>query len=262
MDCSPNEETQPTGKNGKKLSKLAKALLKKKPLFNPDEKSFEEYFDEYYKLDCEDVVGGDIECRFKYREVVPNDFGLDVDEIFASKDTELNQWASLKKATNYRPVQEEINDVKVYKNKKDQLELKKKILLSCYNMEEEEGDEDEETLQSKEVGEKIKAEMVEEVKKAKKSKKEVEEATKTESKPSTKKLKKEVEEATKTESKLSVKSNGKDKKSKVKGHKKKNKNILESITDERLAAYGIEPKKFHKKLKYGGKETIKRKSDE
>ena len=35
--------------------------------------------------------------------------------------------------------------------------------------------------------------------------------------------------------------------------KKKNKNILESITDERLLAYGIEPKKFHKKIKYSNK---------
>jgi len=45
----------------------------------------------------------------------------------------------------------------------------------------------------------------------------------------------------------------KEEKSSKKKHQhkpKKNKNILESITDERLLAYGIQPKKFHKKIKY------------
>ena len=36
--------------------------------------------------------------------------------------------------------------------------------------------------------------------------------------------------------------------------KKKNKNIIESMTDERLAAYGIDPKKMKKKLKYSQKQ--------
>ncbi|RLN56098.1 hypothetical protein BBJ29_006718 [Phytophthora kernoviae] len=58
------------------------------------------YLDDLYSLDYEDLIG-DIKCRFKYRQVQNNDFGLTVDEIMAADDKELKQLVSLKRMAPY-----------------------------------------------------------------------------------------------------------------------------------------------------------------
>ncbi|KAL5022897.1 hypothetical protein ScPMuIL_002052 [Solemya velum] len=137
MDCDydPSEVPQRTKKK-KKKSLFYEALNKKKPVFNSDETTFEDYLDEFYKLDYEDVIG-DIPCRFKYRKVVPNDYGLSVDDILKCRDKELNAWASLKKMSQYRTEEEEVHDVRVY-NAKSRNERKKKNILTSLQKENEE----------------------------------------------------------------------------------------------------------------------------
>lgn len=78
------ESTRDKRKRRKRKSKFMEMLERDRPKFNPEyEKTYGEYLDEYYKLDCEDVIG-DTQCRFKYVETTPNDFGLSIEEVSCS----------------------------------------------------------------------------------------------------------------------------------------------------------------------------------
>ena len=102
-------------KRGRK-KKFTEGLLRKKPKFDPSKhKDFEHYFDEYYALDFEDVIGGDVKCKFKYKTVEPNDFGLSTEEVFMADDGELNRFYSLKKLLrNDRNEAQEVKERKVF----------------------------------------------------------------------------------------------------------------------------------------------------
>merc|ERR1712071_18411 len=140
MDCDydPNQANvdemidMSRSKKSRRKSVFAKRLESKKPIFNPEEHpNYEEYLEEYYKLDYEDIIG-DLPVRFKYRQVMANDFGLDTEEILAARDKDLNRWCSVKKTSQYRAENEELQDLHTFKTKRRNLELKKKLMPSLF----------------------------------------------------------------------------------------------------------------------------------
>nr|CAG4641688.1 EOG090X05XL [Eurycercus lamellatus] len=121
-----------TRNKGRKKSIFAKKLETKKPVFDPQQyPNYEEYLEEYYKLDYEDIIG-DQPVRFKYRTVLANDYGLETEEILAARDKELNNWCSVKKMSQYRTETEELQEFYTFKTKRKNALLKKKMLPSLF----------------------------------------------------------------------------------------------------------------------------------
>ena len=84
-------------------------------------------------------MAGEDECRFRYRTVEANDFGLSIEEILNADDTELNQWCSLKRAMKRKSGFEEESERKYFQKKAKNEEKKKRIFQSIYGNEEEKG---------------------------------------------------------------------------------------------------------------------------
>ncbi|CRK96024.1 CLUMA_CG009464, isoform A [Clunio marinus] len=313
MDCDYNPENEKKKKiqeeliemskgrkRRKKISKLAELIKKEKPAYDPStmDKTYEEYLDEYYKLDYEDIIA-DQPCRFRYTECVPNDFGLTVEEILLASNKELNQWASLKKTMQNRPKNVEINDVEKYNRRRNNLQLKKKIFASIYGQPEsdksEDSDDDSKVLKaeneteatqtlddSKEVNES----KVDEGNKKKKKNKRKKKGSNQDVKPPTKqsvntkvsvkangfknkvdaqpkssgisststsnkrKMTDEIESATKAPQRFK-KQKLHNQTGKQKSTNNKQASEFNELSENRLKAFGINPKKFKNKLKYG-----------
>uniref|UniRef100_A0A8C4N513 Protein KRI1 homolog n=2 Tax=Eptatretus burgeri TaxID=7764 RepID=A0A8C4N513_EPTBU len=87
------------------------------------------------RLPCEDVLD-DLTCRFKYRKVIPNDFGLTPEEIIFADDRELNQWSSLRKTCMYRTEAEELKEVHRAIRRGANIVKKRNVLQSLVEREE------------------------------------------------------------------------------------------------------------------------------
>merc|ERR1712179_301820 len=265
MDCEYQQEVIESTKGrkkGRRKSKFAEALEENtsKPVFDPKDKTFTEYVDEYYKLDCEDMIG-DLPCRFKYRTVQQNDFGLSVEEVLAAPDKELNAWVSLRKTCQYRSQEEERKDFHVFRNKGKDINFKKKVMPTIFDeTEKETRTEEKESTASK---------------KRKRKKKKKQQGVNKEEEPALKKVK-----VTENLEVIKAGEDGEDKKKRRKKKKKtaqttsgaiqigkvsgffdtgskktskvqqseSNSDLLQ-FSNERLKAYGVNPGQFKRKLK-------------
>ncbi|KAF5269810.1 hypothetical protein FQR65_LT05856 [Abscondita terminalis] len=304
MDCDYDPESHrkelinnsKRKKKHRRKSKFAKLVSEPKPVFNPENKTYQQYLDEYYKLDCEDIIA-DIPCRFKYRTVIPNDFGLSVEEILMAKDKELNRWNSLKKTVQYRPEHVEKYDVIAFTKKAQNEYLKRKFIPSLFASAEEEEttrpttsetvSNENVTIREEEEDKKHLIEKgnivthsseqdtkIEKKRKRKEKRKDVSEqdednretvnekntndCLKEEKTKKRQKRKAKVECNDTSNSIIKTEQNHKKLKQEhiVKKKKKNNKQPSKvdiDITDARLEAYGINPKKYKNKLKYGNK---------
>ncbi|RLN98291.1 hypothetical protein BBJ28_00019091 [Nothophytophthora sp. Chile5] len=84
----------------------------------------QKYLDELYSLDYEDLIG-DLKCRFKYRQVQTNDFGLTAEEIMAADDKELKQLVALKRMAPYAETEYSVDRKRLKNFKKSVRELRR-----------------------------------------------------------------------------------------------------------------------------------------
>ncbi|KAI9591027.1 KRI1-like family C-terminal-domain-containing protein [Syncephalis fuscata] len=100
-------------------------------------KALDDYLDEFYQLDYEDIVAG-IPTRFKYRPVKAATFGLSPVEILMADDADLNAHISVKKLAPYRAPDVQSRDERKYSKKRRVQEFRKKLEQQLKQQEKEE----------------------------------------------------------------------------------------------------------------------------
>ncbi|XP_054277611.1 protein KRI1 homolog [Macrosteles quadrilineatus] len=282
MDCDYDpaaESTKPKKSRSKRRkdkhrkNTVGEVLKREKPVFDPTvHKSFEDYVDQYYAIDCEDFIG-DLPCRFKYRQTVPNSYGLTVEEILAADPKELERWCSIKRITQLKPSFKEKSDAMSFKKKAENEALKRKILPSLYKISEDEKSPslEDSRVEGKDAHQKDSEHKINSKKTKKKASSNKNDLSK--------KRKSVASEMIQPPNKRRKPTPDQGKpfnaqKNKIKGMPSKNNNNKKEIrtqntsieksgllglSDARLEAYGIKPKKFRNKLIYNNKDGNKNK---
>jgi len=222
------EETRRKAKKERKQKKKrgGRGRIRETDDYEEAKEKFPEIAKEIDELDYQVDMVGDIGCKFRYREVEREDYGLTADELLNATDAELNQWVGLKRVTQWKD--DGFTDNKFWTNPKKIEAKKKQIFKSIY------GDEYE-------------------VEKAQEPKKNKKINSKRRRKLKERQLLEEGENEKEEAEEPAVEKTEKKKK------KRKHKGQLDNITDDRFSSYGLTKDEI-KKIKYDPENALKYKT--
>ncbi|KAI8992625.1 KRI1-like family C-terminal-domain-containing protein [Pilobolus umbonatus] len=103
-------------------------------------KKFKDLMEEYYSLNYEDVIGGDVFTRFKYTKTEPEDYGLTAEEILLADDAALNKYIGIRQLAPYRPHNKVEREHQIFKKnfKSKKKDLEKNVKRNLSKLEAEE----------------------------------------------------------------------------------------------------------------------------
>ncbi|KAF8251885.1 Krr1-domain-containing protein [Wilcoxina mikolae CBS 423.85] len=114
QDANDADEQQPNKKKSKK--EIIKEKQARKAKDRSTRRKVERFVEDNFDFDSE-LPGGN-SSGFRYRETTPEAYGLGTLDILAADDTDLNQYAGLKKYAAFRDAEKKKKDKKRYAKKK------------------------------------------------------------------------------------------------------------------------------------------------